>query len=223
LQISGRTSGLKTSDAAGLVVETESNSENDNDIAGATMQHPVLLLDEHSDAADKVYRVTHSANSTRTEVIATGKPTFDAAPHLSTRDADSFEIPETPSVTEKMQCPVHPSVVRVMGKQLYEERLRYLVLCWMHPPENEAAHSDLDRHFREYDEKIVRDLARQERLSTLRSQKRFPTNNYEYRSRKRQKTLVTASASQNFAYPSRQVEEEFFLDSNVRSVDLSLI
>jgi hypothetical protein len=160
-------------DAGGLVVETESDSESDSDIAGATIQHPVLLLDEHSDAADKVYRVTHSANSTRTEVIAMGKPTFDAAPHLSTGDADSFEIPEIPLVTEKMQCLVHPSVVRVMGKRLYAERPRYLVLCWMHPPEDEAAHSDLDHHFREYDERISRDLARQERLSTLRSRKQL--------------------------------------------------
>lgn len=70
------------------------------------MQHPVLLLDEHSDAADKVYRVAHSANSIRTEVIATGRYIFDAAPYLSISDIDSFEIPKTLLVIEKMQCSV---------------------------------------------------------------------------------------------------------------------
>ena len=96
------------------------------------MQHSVLL-DEHSDAADKVYRV--SVNPLRTENIAAGRPTFDAAPHLSVGNADSLEIPQTPSVIEKMRCPVYPSVVRVVGKRLDAEQPRYLVLCWMYPPE----------------------------------------------------------------------------------------
>ena len=82
----------------------------------ATIQHPVLLLNEYSDAVDKVYRVAHSANNIRTETVTTGRYVYDAAPHLFTGDADSFEILETPSVTEKMQCSVHPSVVRVIGK-----------------------------------------------------------------------------------------------------------
>lgn len=222
LQISARTAGLGASEAAELVVQTEGGSESDSDVAGVTMQHSVLL-DEHSDAADKVRRVAHSANPTRTEDNATGSPTFDTAPHLSTGNADLLEIPETPSVTEEMRCPVHPSVVRVMGKRLNAERPRYLVLCWMHPPEGEAAHSDLDRRFREYDEKISRVLARQKRLSTLRSRKHYPADDHESRPRKRPKTLVTASASQNHSYPSRQVEEDFFLDSDVHSVDLSPI
>jgi hypothetical protein len=102
------------------------------------------------------------------------RPTFGAAPHLSTGNADSLEIPETPSVTEKMRCPVHPSVVRVVGKRLDAERPRYLILCWMYPQEGETANSDLDRRFREYDEKISRDLAQQQRLPTLRSRKHFP-------------------------------------------------
>jgi hypothetical protein len=116
LQISGRILNLKTSNVAKLIVETESNSENDSDIMRATMQHSMLFFNEHSDAADKVYRVIYSANNTRTEVIATKKLIFDAAPHLSTGDADSFKIPETLSVTEKMQCSVYPSIIRVMRK-----------------------------------------------------------------------------------------------------------
>ena len=173
------------------------------------MQRPVLLLDEYSDAADKVCRMAHSANPARTEDIATGGQTFDPTPHLSTGNADSFEIPETPSVPEKLRCPVHPSVVRVVSKRLHAKRPQYLVLCWMHPPESEVADSDLDRRFREYDEKVSRDLAQQERLSTLRSGKqlklqlkRFPADQIPGRSRKRQRTHAAASASQNRAYPS---------------------
>ena len=97
-----------------------------------------------------------------------------------------------------------------MGKRLYAERLQYLVLCWMHPLESEPSDSDLDHRFREYDEKISRDLAQQERPSTLRS-------------RKRQRTHSIASASQNSTYPSRQVVEDLFLDVDVRSVDLNPI
>ena len=52
MQISGGTSGLGTSDAAGLVTETESDLE--SNIAVAIIRHPVLLLDEYSDTADKV-------------------------------------------------------------------------------------------------------------------------------------------------------------------------
>jgi hypothetical protein len=104
-------------------------------------------------------------------------------------------------------------------------RRHYLVLCWMLPPEGEAANSNLDRHFREYGEKGSRDLARQERLSTLRSRKRFPTDDHQNpgRSRKRQKTLATTSASQNHTYPSHQVVEDLLLDVDVRSVDLNPI
>lgn len=193
------------------------------------MQHPVRL-DAHSDPADKACRVAHSASPLRTEDIATGGPTFDPAPHLSTGNADSFEIPETPSVPEKTRCPEHPSVVRVVGKRLHTKRPQYLVLCWMHPPESGASDSDLDHRFREYDEKVSRDLAQQERLSTLRSGKQlklqlkhFPADQNPGRSRKRQRTRAAASASQNHAYPSRQVVEDLFLDMDVRSVDLNPI
>ena len=54
-----------------------------------------------------------------------------------------------------------------MDKRLDTERPQYLVLYWMYPQEGEAANSGLHRHFREYDEKVSRDLALQERLSTL--------------------------------------------------------
>jgi len=86
------------------------------------------------------------------------RPTFGAASHLSTGSADSFEIPETLSVNEKMRCPVHPSVVRVVGKRLDVEQPQYLVMWWMYPQEGQAANSDLDRRFREYDEKISQAL-----------------------------------------------------------------
>jgi hypothetical protein len=185
-----------------------------------------------------------------------GRPTFDTAPRLSTGNADSFEIPETPSVTETVRCPVllkgwlspalslevksasiykrsrdpggwecisslsfqqvHPSVVRVVGKRLDTEQPRYLVLCWIYPQEGEAANSDLDRRFREYDKKISRDLAQQERLTTLRSRKHSLArdNQNSHRAQKRPKTNTT-SASLNHTCPSRQVEENIFLDTDV--------
>jgi hypothetical protein len=94
----------------------------------------------------------------------------------------------------------------------------------MCPPEGEAANSDLDLRFREYDEKISRDLAQQERLSTLRSRKHFPADDRNPgQSRKRQRTHATASASQKHTYPSRQVVEDLFLDVDVRSMDLNPI
>ena len=46
-----------------------------------------------------------------------------------------------------------------MDKQLDAGWPQYLVLCWMYPPESEAANSDLDRHFREYDERVAREVA----------------------------------------------------------------
>jgi hypothetical protein len=101
------------------------------------MQHPILFH-EDSDAASEV-RMAHFTNRTRTEAITVGKSTFDAAPQHSTGNTDSFEIPETPSATEKMRCPVHPSVMRVMDERLDLGRPQYLVLCWMYPPEGEAA------------------------------------------------------------------------------------
>lgn len=59
------------------------------------MQRAVLLLDEHSDAADKVYRVAYALNSPRSEGIAPGIIIFYAAPRLSTGNADSFRVPDT--------------------------------------------------------------------------------------------------------------------------------
>jgi hypothetical protein len=169
--------------------------------------------------------VAPSANRTRTEDVATGRPTFDTAPQLSIGNADSLEIPETPSATEKMLCPVHPTVVRVVDKRLIAERPQYLVLCWMHPREGEAASSELDRHFREYDEKVSRDLVRQERLSTLRARKHIPTDGHQNpdRARKRVRIQTTASVSQNRTYISRQVVEDRYLDLDACSVDLNPI
>ena len=66
------------------------------------MQYSVLLLDEHSDVADKVYRVVHFVNSTRTEDITIGRPIFNAAPNLFIGNIDSFEIPKILLVTEKI-------------------------------------------------------------------------------------------------------------------------
>jgi hypothetical protein len=214
LQILTSTSGPQDSDTAGLVVEAESDSERDSDGDRPTTRHPLSLLDENSDAASEVCSVAPSANRTGTEGVATGRPTFDTAPQLSTSNADSFKIPERPSATEKMLCPVHPSVVRVMDKRLDAERPQYLVLCWMYPREGEAANSDVDRHFREYDEKVSRDLAREERLSTLRARKRIRKDGRQNpdRARKRARIQTTAFASQTRTYPSRQVVEDLFLD-----------
>ena len=149
MQVSAGTSGLKGSDAAGSVVEVKSDFESDSDVDRATMQHPVLLPDEDSDAANEVCSVASSANRIKTENIAAGRLTFDAASQPSTGNADSVEIPETPSVAEKMRCPVHPSVVRVIGKWSDAERPRYLVLCWLYSQEGGAVNPDLDSRFRE--------------------------------------------------------------------------
>jgi hypothetical protein len=46
---------------------------------------------------------------------------------------------------------------RVLGKRPDTGRPGLLVLCWVYLCEGEAATATLDRHFREYDEKISRD------------------------------------------------------------------
>lgn len=92
----------------------------------------------------------------------------------------------------------------------------------MYSCEGEAASSKLDRHLREYDEKISRDRLRQNRLSTLRRRIYSPTGESQgtNQTRKRAKTKATARLSQNHNYPSRQVEEDLFLDAVVCSLDL---
>jgi hypothetical protein len=52
-----------------------------------------------------------------------------------------------------------------MGKRLDTEQAGYLVLCWLYPREGEAVNPHLERHFREYDEKISRDRVQREHLS----------------------------------------------------------
>lgn len=117
------------------------------------------------------------------------------------------------------------SLVRVMDKQLDSERPQYLVLGCMYPQEGEAVNSKFECHFREYDEKVSRDLAQQERLSTLRSWNHFPTDHRQNpdRARKRRRTGASERNLQNYTHPSRQVEENLFLDSDVRSVVLEPI
>lgn len=115
--------------------------------------------------------------------------------------------------------------MRVIEKRLGAERPGYLVLYWVYSCEGEAANSKLDRHLREYDEKISRDRLQRERLSTLRPRKHSPTresqdSNQTY---KRAKTKATARVSQNHTCPSRQVEEDLFLDADVCSLDLEPI
>lgn len=153
----------------------------------------------------------------RTEDIAAGRPIFDAGSQSSKDNANSFEIPETPEATDQRPCPTPPLVVRVMGRRLDETQLQYLVLCWMYPQEDEAAYTTLNRHCRDYDEKISRGLAQQKRLSTLRSWKHFRARDRENSSlaRKRLKTNTTVSASQNHTSISCQGVENLFLDPDV--------
>lgn len=151
-----------------------------------------------------------------------GRVALGAIPPSPPESIGSVEIPETPSGTDQW-CHTDPSVVRVMGKRLGAERPGYLVLCWVYSCEGEEANSKLDRHLREYDEKISRDRLRQERLSTLRRRKHSPTRESQDSNQtcKRAKTKATARvSSQNHTYPSRQVEEDLFLDADVCSLDL---
>lgn len=232
LQTSGRPSGPQSSDATGLVTEAESDFETDSNVVVATMQHPVALLDEDSDVASEVRSVVRSvapsATRPKTEGITAGRSAFDLASQPSTCNTGSFEIPETPSAAEERRCPVHPSVVRVVDKRLDAKRPQYLVLCWMYPQEGGASDSELDRHFQGYDKKVSQDLARQERLSTLRARKKhMPTDGHQNPDQSRKKariqTAASAFTSQNHTYHSRQVDEDLFLDVGVRSVDLNLI
>lgn len=150
-----------------------------------------------------------------------GRFTQGAVPPSSPESIGPVEIPETPSGTEHWWH-TNLSVVRVMGKRLDAERPGYLVLCWIDSCEGEAANSKIDRHLREYDEKISRDRLRQKRLSTLRRRKHFPTRESQGTDQtcKRAKTKATARSPQNHKYPSRQVEEDLFLDADVCSLDL---
>lgn len=141
----------------------------------------------------------------------------------SPESIDSVEIPETPSGTEQWWH-TDPSVVRVMGKRLDAERPGYLLLCWVYSCEVEAANSKLDRHLREYDEKISRDRLRQERLSNLRRRKHSPTRECQDSNQTYKRARpATARVSQNHTYPLCQVKEFLSLDADVCSLDLEPI
>ena len=142
-------------------------------------------------------------------------------------EADLFEISKTPSPTEQSQCPADPTMVRVVGKRLDTGHPGYLVLCWVYPDQGEIVTATLDRHFRAYDNKISGDTARRERLSCLRPRKRSRTHESQdwNQTRKKLKTHASASpsASQSQTYPSRQIAEDCFVNSNDRSVNMELI
>ncbi len=109
-----------------------------------TTRYPGTLPDEDSDAASEVYNMASPV--TRAEDLTAVNSTFDAAPRPSTSNADSFEIPKTPSMTTAKQCPVYSQVVKVLNKRLDAGLPQYLVLSWMSPLDNEAAYSSLHRH-----------------------------------------------------------------------------
>lgn len=225
LQTSARKSDPQAWDAAGSIINVQSGSESDSGVNGPAMQRQEPFPHGDSDAAGGACSVALSTNRTITEDNAAGRSAFDAGSQRSTATTGTFEISETPSMTQKIRCPAHYSVVRVLGKRSVAERPRYLTLCWITPQEDEAANSDPSHHFRLYDKKISRDLAQFERRSTLRPRKHNPTGNdlNPSRCRKRPKTHVTVSTPQNLTFLSRQVEDDLFLDSDVHSVDLQLI
>lgn len=191
---------------------------------GDVKEHSALRSSNRGDVVPSSCEIfPHATDANSGDAIAGGS-TLDGIPPSTSETADSFEISETPSATEQPRCPADPEVVRAMGKRLDTGSAGYLVLCWVYPHEGEAVASDSHRCFRDYDQKILRDAARRERLSALRPRKRSrsPESQGSSQTRKKPRSNGSVSTSQSQTYPSRQVEDHLFLDSDV-SLDLELI
>lgn len=139
---------------------------------GNMKEHLALRSNNYGDVGPEPRETSTTHSDANPGGAVAGSSTLNAIPLPTSETADSFEIPETPSATELLRCPVDPEVVRVMGKRTDTGRAGYLVLCWMYPYEGEAVASDSARCFRDYDQKIVRDAVRHERLSALWLRKR---------------------------------------------------
>ncbi|KIW99658.1 uncharacterized protein Z518_11071 [Rhinocladiella mackenziei CBS 650.93] len=177
---------------------------------------------DSGEAVIESYRASSFVGNTRTSDDIAGRPTLDGVSPYSTESANSVEIPKTLSATEPSHHSTSPSILRVMGKWLDPEPHRYLVLCWMVPEEDEESDSELNRRLHEYDKKILRDFIQEECPPPSRSRKRLPPEDSQSstQARKRPKTHTMASVSKNHRYPSRQVEENLFLDADVCLADL---
>lgn len=172
-------------------------------------EHPVQRSNSYGDAGPWSCETSSPTTDGKPSSAIGGRLTLEPVPLSTLETADSFEIPETPSGTEQPRCAVDPAIVRVMGKRLDTSRAGYLVLCWVHPHEGEAMASDRHPCFREYDQKILRDTARHERLSTLRQRKRRRTPDSEgsCQAQKKARRNKRVSTSQSQIFPSRQVKE----------------
>jgi hypothetical protein len=216
---------MARSRGSALVISTrEGPSFHGDGAIDGKMQESPAVQSNYCGEADPSPDETFASNiNTRPGGNITGRSTLGTASRSTSETADSLEIPETPSVTAQSLCPADPAVVRVMGKRLDNGRPGYLVLCWVYPYEGEAVTAELDRRLQDYDEKISSDIARQERLSTLRSQKRFWTMESQDSNQpcKKHKTNASVSTSRNHTHPCRQVQENLFLDSDVCSSFLS--
>lgn len=185
---------------------------------------PVLLEDIWETTSTNM-DAPSSYSSTATSESAAGRLGPDTTSQSSKKTTDSVEIPVTPPATKELRYHEAPSVVGVKGKRLDTKRSQYLVLCWMDPREEHVANPDLARRCREYDERISRDVAQRERLSTLRSRKHTRTQDPQNagQSRKKAKTNGATSTSDDRTCSSRQVGEYVFLDSDIHSASIVAI
>ncbi|KIW99706.1 uncharacterized protein Z518_11119 [Rhinocladiella mackenziei CBS 650.93] len=194
------------------------SSSYDDERDRATKKRPALF-DDSGEAVNESSYASSSASSARTGDGIAERPTLNGAPPCFMESANSIEIPETLSAIEPSHHSTSPLVLRVMGKWLDPEPHRYLVLCWIVPEEDEESNSELNRCLHEYDKKILRDFIQEECSSLSRSRKRSPPEDGQS-SNQHPKTHTMASVSKNHRYPSRQVEENLFLDADVRLADL---
>lgn len=177
-------------------------------------EHPAQRSNIYGDGGFSSSSTTNADPGSTVEGSLTPGP----IPLSTLESADSLEIAETPPATEQPWCTVDSDeILRVMGKRRDTSRAGYLVTCWVYPNEGEVVASDRPRCFREYDEKILRDIARRERLSTLRKRKRprTPDSQGPYQASKKARRNEGSPTSQIQEFPSRQVSEHLFVDSDV--------
>lgn len=208
-------SANRSSDPPSITVDADHRVCSGGEKRRALRCHPVLLEDIWETTSTNM-GAPSSFSSTATSESAAGCLGPDTTSQSSKKTTDSVEIPETPPATEELRYPEAPSVVGVKGKRLDTKRPQYLVLCWIDPREEHVANHDLARRCREYDERVSRDVAQRERLSTLRSRKHTRTQDQlnAGQSRKKAKINGATSTSDDRTCSSRQVGEYIFLDSD---------
>ena|SRR2546423_2838569 len=133
-----------------------------------------------------------------------------------------LEIPETPPAIDKAASVPYLTVESVLGRRVTAHGAKYYVVAWIEPPTGDP---ELDHLLRKYDEKAARDLARRERLSTLRPRKRSQAHDTQdsMRHQKRLQTRVSDEEYQSSTYPSRQVEPDILPGPDLDPTDLEPI